>query len=106
MPIEQSCFCCFCFKFVSAVVSNNNNKLYIYKKKKKKTRGKKGPVIVFKKRRKEKRRSVFIFNQAIVTCDFSRVLLLLFFGSPYCNVCCVIVSSVIFCGVTAVSVCV
>ena len=31
VPIEQSCFRCFCFKFVSAVVSNNNNKLYIYK---------------------------------------------------------------------------
>ena len=81
MPIEQSCFCCFCFKFVSAVVSNNNNKLYIYKKKKKKTRGKKGrPVIVFKKRRKEKRRSVFIFNQAIVTFDFSRFVFLFFGG--------------------------
>ena len=62
-----------------------------------------GPVEFFKKRYIF---CVFIFNQAIVTCDFSRVLLLLFFGSPYCNVCCVIVSSVIFCGVTAVSVCV
>ena len=58
--------------FLQLSVTTTTNYIYIYKKKKKKTRGKKGPVIVFKKRRKEKRRSVFIFNQAIVTFDFSR----------------------------------
>ena len=82
MPIEQSCFCCFCFKFVSAVVSNNNNKLYIYhglkeEEKEENTWGKKGLLYGLKKRKE----SVFIFNQAIVTFDFSRFIVVVFLGS-------------------------
>ena len=58
--------------FLQLSVTTTTNYIYIKKKKKKKTRRKKGPVVVFTKRKKKEKKSVFIFNQALVTFDFSR----------------------------------